>query len=207
MPNNKSRQQKLMKKRQKQKTKKKQAAQQHITSPERTLARRAASMPLLECLINANAEDNGMALIVVARMQNEHLVLIAVYVVDTFCLGIKNTYYLTGMPLTDYRADFRTRFVNENDAVPCTIQRAHQLIYGAVDYARAMGFRPHKAFSMTRHIIGATDAHPRDESLAFGKDGKPLYISGPDDKPKQIVKQLEKRLGPDGFHFVLNVNP
>lgn len=207
MPNNKSRQQKLMRKRQKQKTKKKQAARQHITSPERTLARRAETMPVLECLIGAEWRESGMAAIVVARMQSEHLVMFGVFVVDTFCLGIKNTFYLTGMPLTDYRTDFRPRFIAENDAIPCTIQEAHQLIYGAVEFARAIGFRPHKEFAITRHIVGEADAHPRDETLAFGKNGKPLYIPGPDDKPKHILKQLEKRLGTDGFHYMLEVAP
>ncbi|HEX9695967.1 MAG TPA: hypothetical protein VGB64_06595, partial [Actinomycetota bacterium] len=39
----------------------------------------------------------------------------------------------------------------------------------------------------------------------FGRDGKPLYVAGPDETPAQIrhrLEQLRRRLGDDGFAFM-----
>lgn len=200
---NKNRQKKLMKKRRKEKVKKKQTAMQHATSPERSIVRRAAEFPVLECLINEGWQEEGFAMIVVARKQSEQLVCYGTYVVDLYCLGVKKTFADAGLTRTDYRDGIRAMMSEEYDANPITLELVHQIVYGAIDYARELGFRPHRDFSRTRHVLGPPDAFPRSEDIEFGKDGKPLYISGPDDNPKRIVKQLEMRLGADGFHFMI----
>lgn len=200
---NKSRQKKLMKKRRKEKAKKKQTAMQRSSTPENSIVRRAAEFPVFECLINESWQEGGMAMIVVARKQSDHLVLVGQYAADLYCLGVKKTLAKTGVTLTDYRADTRAMMVEEFDAEPCSLELAHQIIYGSVDYARDLGFRPHPDFRRTQHILGPPDAFPRSEDIEFGKEGKPLYVSGPDDNPTRIMKHLEKRLGPDGFHYMI----
>ncbi|MBX3179052.1 MAG: hypothetical protein KF886_16985 [Candidatus Hydrogenedentes bacterium] len=199
----KTRQKKLMKKRRKEKAKKKQAALQRSSTPERSFVRRADEFPLMECLINDDFTETGMAMIVVARRQSENLVIFGRYGVDLYCMGVKKTLAASNVTLSNYQTGLREEMFEEFNAVPASLELIHQVVYGALDYARDLGFRPHRDFAWTRHVIGPPDAFPRSEELEFGRDGKPLYISGPDDNPKKIVKHLEKRLGMDGFHYIV----
>lgn len=199
--NDKKRQQKAMKKRQKENAKKKHAAQTRAASPETSLFRRAGEYPLYECLLGGDVEESGMAILFVVRRQSEHLLMAAGFVIDTFCLGLKDTTYWKNRTVTDYVEEFRSRQVDDFNARPCTLEQAHQLVYGAIDYARALDFRPHSDFRITRHFIGESDAFPRDESLLLGKDGKPHYFAGPHDNCAKILRHLDKRLGPDGYTF------
>lgn len=47
---------------------------------------------------------------------------------------------------------------------------------------------------------------PRGERKFPGKEGKPFYISGPHETQadsERIIATLTRKLGPDGFHYVL----
>jgi len=46
------------------------------------------------------------------------------------------------------------------------------------------------------------DACPAKIPLG-GDDGKPFYIAGPYDHARAIVDKLIRRLGPDGFHYII----
>ena len=57
-------------------------------------------------------------------------------------------------------------------------------------------------------ILGDIDPKGCSEEFRFGKDGKPFYIQGPNEnssQAQQIVKQLEKICGSDGFHYSVSV--
>lgn len=199
--NDRKRQQKAMKKRQKENAKKKHAAQTRAASPETALFRKAAQFPLYECLLGGDVEQNGMALLFVVRRQSEHLLIATGYIVDTWCLGLKDTTHWSNRTITSYLEEFRPRQVEEFNAKPCTLEQVHQLVYGAIDYAHALDLRPHGDFRVTRHFIGESDAFPRDESLVFGVNGKPHYFAGPHDNCAKVLRHLDKRLGPNGYTF------
>ena len=38
--------------------------------------------------------------------------------------------------------------------------------------------------------------------LTFGRDGKPMYISGPHDDGERIIRMLRRRLGDGNYDFV-----
>lgn len=202
--NEKKRQQKLMKKRRKQKDKQKKALGGASSSnTENAIIRRAHVYPIHECLLSEKWEEEGMAAIAIARRQSEAQILLGVYVVDLYCLGVKNTFCIANMPLSKYREDFRARYTRENGARPCSAELAHQIIYGAVEYAANLGFRPHKGFLLSRHMLNKRETVPPNNELEFGRDGKPLYFSGPRDSPGRILKHLEARLGKEGFHYIV----
>ena len=45
--------------------------------------------------------------------------------------------------------------------------------------------------------------HPRSGKVKFGKDGKPLFISGPYDNAEAIVRQLARTAGEGNFDYVM----
>ena len=42
-----------------------------------------------------------------------------------------------------------------------------------------------------------------DEIRCGGDDGRPCYVSGPDDDVEAILSHLESRFGPGGFTFTI----
>jgi hypothetical protein len=195
------RQQKLLKKLRKSKAKAKEHRRAGALDAAIGAVRNARRFPLLECLICESWREHGLANILIAREQPEGLVVFGVFLIDTGCLGVKNAFCNGNITRTTYR-EFRQRFQESNDAIPCAPALAHEIVYGGLDYAAAIGFKPHKDFDLARHVLEPRDAYPFDGKVEFGKDGKPFYVSGPNDNINRILNHLEKTLGPGNFHFI-----
>jgi len=66
-------------------------------------------------------------------------------------------------------------------------------------YARGLGFDPHPDFAAAEGHLGSW-AGPG--TITFGKGGKPLYISGPYDDPRPVIRTLERTAGHGNFEFL-----
>lgn len=166
--------------------------------------------PLHGCWIMDGWQDTGITPVIVARMQDNDRIMFGVYMVDYYCLGIKNAYT---------RVDYsRNRFERElpklcaNAPVSCSVELAHDLIYGALEYAEKLGFEPHPDFYKQKadQILDPVDAHPRTNGVTFGKDGKPLYVSGPYDsemKSRSVINTLTRTCGPGNFDYLPKFRP
>ena len=69
-------------------------------------------------------------------------------------------------------------------------------MWGGVEYARGLGFDPHRNFWPAAEHLGPLDA---PAAIRFGRYGKPFYVSGPFDDADRIRQTLEERLGRDDF--------
>jgi hypothetical protein len=87
----------------------------------------------------------------------------------------------------------------DEPAVQVPLALGRQVVYGAIGYARELGFEPHADFGRAAGYLGAWDG---ECELTFGRDGKPMYISGPDDDGEKIVRKLDRRLGGGNYDFV-----
>lgn len=198
------RQEKLLKRRLKQKQKKKQAARASFGLSEKAVIRRARSYPIHECYISDEWQEQGIASILISRRQSDSLIILGSYIVDIYCLGVKNTFSRANVPLAKYH-ETRERYIKNIHIKKCSSELAHQVIYGAIDYAAGLDLKPHKDFSLSRHVLEAPEEIPPNPGIEFGKDGKPLYFAGPRDNFSRIINHLENTLGPDGFHFIVPV--
>ena len=81
---------------------------------------------------------------------------------------------------------------------------AHEIVYGAVEYAEGFGFRPHRNFRLSQFVLDLPDAHPRSGTVEFGKNEKPLYVSGPRDNAGAIIGRLTRTAGEGNFDHVLS---
>jgi hypothetical protein len=72
----------------------------------------------------------------------------------------------------------------------CEASLAHEIIYGAVDYARLYGFEPHRDFAKASLVLDPPAAHIRIHHIEFGREGKPLFAADPYDNSRAIVNQL-----------------
>lgn len=173
------------------------------TVSQRTI-RESGQYPVYACHISNTWEESGLAYIWLARKTSPYIV-VAIYLVDLKCLGLKNTFvsaYTTEQAYRDYKVEVMERNAESFVFIDCTYRCANNIIYGGITYARQFGFEPHKDFQLTQYVLGSK--LPMTEKIHFGdEDGKPFYISGPHDNVDAIMQQLTKAVGAKGFHYLV----
>jgi hypothetical protein len=147
------------------------------------------------------AEDgeSGLAGVLVAR-EHGSSVSACGYLVDLWCLGVKDC---SGPKTMDRRKlpDFVSSFFNAfgQPPVAAPLELARQVVFGAVDYARGMGFEPHPDFAKCAGHLGDWSGA---SDITFGRDGMPMYIQGPHDDTFAIMATLRKSVGDGNFHYL-----
>jgi hypothetical protein len=76
---------------------------------------------------------------------------------------------------------------------------SRQLVFGAVAYARGLGFEPHPDFAQASGQLGEWDGVC---DTTFVRDGVPVYIQGPHDDARKIMKTLRRKVGDGNFHVL-----
>jgi hypothetical protein len=139
----------------------------------------------------------GIALVLVARAERRNGVSVCGYLVDTFCLGVKNVIGPERMRRRDLPSFVRTYFMAfPASGVPAPIELAQHLVLGAVSYAETLGFSPHPEFERARCHVGQLN---ESCAISFGRSGHPLYVAGLDDDPVMVINTLNAKLGAGGF--------
>jgi hypothetical protein len=149
--------------------------------------------------------DHGTGGLVTAliarRRRHRRSATVCVYLIDVYCLGIKNT---MGPDNIDDQAlrQLTNHIYSGYDAppVPVPIELARDLVFGAAEYAHKLGFAPHPDFQQARAHLGPWTG---PSAITFGCDGKPTYVSGPHDDPDQILGTLSRAVGRKGFHYTV----
>jgi hypothetical protein len=201
------RQKALMKQRSKQKVAAQHKAQQQVLAPSspKAILRHARNYPLYECLISDNwnkKETGGLVEVLVARQQPDGDICFGVYLIDTYLLGLKNTFANAGFSRSRYINEVRNKVFRAGKPVECPIELAHQMIYQSIEYAEQFGFEPEKDFALSQYLLVPRGELEEPYELTFGKDGKPLFIAGPHDNVARIMRQLDKTAGPGNYHYV-----
>ena len=167
--------------------------------------RQARNYPLEGCWINEGWQEGGLATIVVARRQPNGNIVYGCYLVDVFCLGVKNAFCNADIPVSQFRREVLPKAVHGDTPQPISVALAHEIIYGAIEYAAQWGFRPHRDYKQAQPILDLPDAHEQSGKVEFGKDGKPLYVSGPYDNPDAIVRQLGRTAGAGNYDYLVGL--
>ncbi len=191
-----------MKKRSKQKTVSAFKAHQSATASLESTLHDARTFPILECWISDDWEKgSGLVQILLARQQPNEKICCGTYLVDKFCLGLKNTFAKANLTPERYQEVY-DRIASRQTLTQCPIELAHQMIYGSIDYAAQFGFQPQSDWAQTQYMLEPRGTLKEPYKLKFGQKGKPLFIAGPYDDTKKILKQLEATAGPGKFDFI-----
>src|SRR6266566_8769049 len=79
---------------------------------------------------------------------------------------------------------------------------AQRIVFGAIGYARGLGFEPHADFAKAAGHLGEWDGVC---DLEFGRDGMPMYIEGPHDDSWRILHTLRQNIGDGNFHYLVGL--
>ncbi|MCY7358827.1 MAG: hypothetical protein LH609_15490 [Rudanella sp.] len=161
----------------------------------------ARRLPIVECWINPDWRQKGMSTIVLARQHKNGGYTMGSYLVDTFCLGLKQTMFLVNQSPIKYRLKLGQLFTSQ-DCVPVDYVAAHNIIYGGIAYADELGFKPEKDWVLTQYLLEADDDAVDLIDIEFGHNGRPFYMAGPYDKPAEVLAKLEKAVGSGNFDYI-----
>jgi hypothetical protein len=188
---------------------KRKSKQQHLAREKRAgLAERlaaAADAPVLHSWVTTDLWTQGLGWVCLSRELPGGQVAFAVFLVDRFCLGVKNVMAdITGRFTYDSQivSKMRSQFKAE-DLPPAGVRK---LVESAVAYAGSLGLHPHPDYAKAQPLFGSIDPAAYPDEFEFGKDGKPLFVAGPNDTPercRRILNALVQSCGPDGFHYLI----
>ena len=143
---------------------------------------------------------SGLVTVLVARDRGGSTAGVCFYLVDTWCLGLKDAAGPRSMDRRQLGGFIQQIFsASDEPAVQVPLELGRQIVYGAIGYARELGFEPHADFRRAAGYLGAWDG---ECELTFGRDGKPMYISGPYDDGDRIIRKLHRGLGDGNYDFV-----
>jgi hypothetical protein len=163
---------------------------------------RAVHAPIQHCLLTQSVFEVGIGTLVLARGATRHHLAFGSFLIDVFCLGIKDAMFkrLEGEVFEMYMdvADAGSPMVSVDPGY------ARKLLRDLAAWSQSIGFAPHRDFTAVERIFGDVSADASEAAFRFGRDGKPVYIPGPMDTAplvRQRVEQLRKHLGDDGFQL------
>jgi len=151
----------------------------------------------------ADGAGGGLACVLIARQERASGATVCGFLVDVYCLGVKNVSGPSGMAAGSVEAHRREFFgAFHAPPVPVPVELAQHVVHGAVGYARTLGFEPPQDFGPAAAYLGApTGPTP----IRFGRDGSPFYTSGPFDDPHAVVMTLERTAGPGNYEYIVHL--
>ena len=166
----------------------------------------AKKAPFKVCLIRKNIFSEGIGTAIVSRKMPNYRLGVGVFLLDVWCLGVKNTYFsvLSEDEYTDRIKEISIHETLENIHPSC----ARKLIEQCIDYSAGFGFKPHRDFKISRQLLSDIDPTVCPIQYTFGKDGKPFYISGPNENLNQsnkIISSLRRHCGEGNFDYIMSV--
>src|SRR5262249_27685894 len=118
-------------------------------TPERELIRRASDFPVERCLITRAWQEAGIAHVFVIRRLPDSRYISGIFLVDVFCLGLKDTFARTKLEDADLRSMLQEALALDE----ISYEDARSVILGAIEYAAGFGFEPHADWAETSHFV------------------------------------------------------
>lgn len=174
----------------------KQQKSQQLT-PEAYLRQRARSLEIGPCYASDIFGEAGEGIVIVTRKHSGGKFSMGVYMIDAFCLGIKDSTY--NMWIEEY--EVRDIIDHFGDLKPCTYEEAHNMVYGAMEFALEAGIQPHKSFALTKYMLEEDDERIPIIDYPFGKDGKHFLVADTMQEASRYLPLLRKNLGEGNFDF------
>ncbi|MFW5874556.1 MAG: tetratricopeptide repeat protein [Verrucomicrobiota bacterium] len=159
--------------------------------------------------VSKNHDDSDfppLLSLAVLRERGGKPVELGLFLIDTGCFGVKDAYFATMLP---EEVDERLDELFEYGRVEKPAAWGRKFAESALAFRKSLGFAQPRDYKKAARVFGGIRTADCDEDFAFGKDGKPFYFQGPNDsdaEARRILEHLDRRLGPDGFLFMVQAN-
>ena len=181
--------------------KKKQAQKVQPLSPKKYIMQKGRSLPIDSCWILEDWQDVGETTVLIARRHASGKYTIGLYLVDTFCLGLKDTFYKFNVSSQEYD-DLLDQINIGGNYIQVSYNEAHNLIFGAIAFAEEAGIKPSPEFALTQYLLEEdTEDVPLIE-YEFGKNGKHFLVTKNNLELNTYLPLLEKNLPEGEYDFI-----
>lgn len=165
----------------------------------------AARAPITTCLVGGTIFQEGIGWVILARTLPSGTVGASFFLVDAWCLGIKDAFFRM-LPHKQFEENLARNDSGQalRDAEP---PYALRLLQAAAAYASSFGLAPSEGYAKAAMIFG--DIAPSADNFVFGQNGKPMFVSGPNDSPsriRRIMAALADSTGDGGYEYVVGVD-
>lgn len=173
-------------------------------------AEKGELLPVAQCLVDINcanallrnetSEAGGLGLVMVARSKGYNRFVATSYLIDYWCLGVKDTMPPRNCNDSQYKTFIEhcySPFGEQYEEI--SLEQAQALVWGAIAYAKKLGFEPHRDFEESKAHLGESTS---EIDLKFGRNGQPCYVEGPYDNTTKIINALKKSVGNGNFDYL-----
>ena len=196
-------QKRLAKQKAKREAKRRQSAIRN--SPDPTVRLKGADRwPVVDALIPEYLWSTGIGSLVIARRISQGQLACAVFLVDVFCLGVKDALWKIVTP-----GEFKTlckKFGAHGRLQEVTPEHFAKLVYRAADYGQSLGFPPHRDFRHAQRLLAGIDPSQCPDEFQFGQDGRPMYFRGPSESLED-ARIIAARVESLGGHYTVMLDP
>src|SRR5262245_33759888 len=130
---------------------------------------RTEKWPVIQAFVSTELWDEGIGYLVLARQEPEGGTVFASFLVDVFCLGVKDAFWRAGTMEEFHELVREMEKVQDMSFInpACLVK----IVKGAVEYAQSFGFSPHPDYRRTSLLLEGIDPSTCPEEYEYGKDG------------------------------------
>jgi hypothetical protein len=140
-------------------------------------AERAAALPIQHCLLQEGLFEFGLGTVILARGLTPDRLVVAVFLVDVFGLGVKDA--MIKMLGAKEFALLVEKMGGAAPLVPVEPAYARKLLYDVVEWAGTHDIEPHPDYWPADQLFGDVDADACDATFQFGFAGRPHHVEEP----------------------------
>ncbi len=172
-------------------------------SEDKHIKESARNLEIGKCYVTPGWQESGMAMVVVTRRHKQGGITAGVYLIDTFCLGLKDTYYFFNITEREFEQSMEL-FGMADGTEDATYAEAHNIIYSAIEFAREGGIKPHKDWAVTKYILEEDDDRVPMIEYEMGRDGKHFLMARDRQELSTYLPTLLEHLGEDGVDYLVD---
>ena len=168
----------------------------------------AAGWPVYDVLLSHGWEQQAalITILIARRSEKAGKVAAGMFLVDLACLGVKSAQVKLFKDVPEYVAGLRAHAQRLQPMGPADFNLAAKIIFTGLTYAASLGFKPDPVFAQAEPLLsGADPAASPTPVPTGGPEGKPFFVSGPNDNPRRVVDHLTRTVGVGNFHYMVGM--
>lgn len=163
------------------------------------MKQRARSLEMGTCYVSDDMTECGEGYVIVTRKHTGGRISMAMYLVDTYCIGVKNSFFRLRLE----SEELEEMLDRATDLRECTYDEAHNWVYGAISWAEEAGIAPHKSFAVTQYMLEEDSDNIPLIEYEFGRNGKHYLMANSNLEASRYLPLLRKSLGEGNFTFTI----
>jgi hypothetical protein len=161
----------------------------------------------IRCYINAEWRDEGMAEILALRDVPGGGRILAAYLIDAWCIGLKDVFGRMNVTLEDFEEHLAHADSRGLKMAPIDPAMARGLVAAAMRLSAQNGFHlPHRA-DRWACVVGVRSYANADLSLFEKPGGKYRYVGSMQDLRKRLIGSVDDFLSRSDIEFVISEGP